>query len=1341
MPGPPGMDSGAAPMTNYGGGSFFSQDLGTVLRLQYRTESYGQYDRGNFDIGSMKVFSFDGSTIFIDGQVTLNEEQGVGYNIGTGYRWLTNGYASDAGRMQGVSLWTDGTSTDEGNFFPQIGLSLESLGDMWDFRANGYLPLGPETQQGNFEGTGLLGFQGNSISELTQAVVNTSYAVADLEAARRLGSERDAWAFAGPYFVGNDDDDAVGYRLGVRGYAYPDLLLQVAVTDDEIFKTNATFSVTWFVGRTRTDFQPTCGVPDRFREPVMRNDYVALSRSVVTGGEALTNPDGTALRFVHVDSNAADGGDGTFENPFNLLTDVNGGGSLAGDIILAHAQSVFTGEATVVLKDDQRLLGEGNNEVFTVATEQRGIIDIPETAPGARALARPMILNALGDVVQMANDTEFANFDIEDAGGSAAIGTGLTGNANIHDLAVTGGGDFAVSMTGNATTSTVTLDDFTYDGEAGPAGGVLLDDFDGTFNATDSTFTNGTLAGLAVRGDTDGGITFADTTTFTSIDGTTIDINGDVAGVDQLGGRVTINSDITNDTERSVSVQNVATNANIDFTGDITDTGRGILVNSNSGGTVTFMTGTVDLEIDTAGETAVLVTDNTGATVEFIGPVEINNTNDAAGLVATGGGTLRYSNTANAISTQTGRVVHIEDMTIATQGVVVSDLSRDVGANQEAVLLRDNTGGPITLGDVTESAGGSGTLVGGNADVVLIENSSNVTLSAVTINTAGGTNSGVVVRKNSSGTQTVNLNDLDINDGEMGIEIVGGGAGVGALSMSVNDTTIDRTTANGIRITNVDVTGAGGLDFNNVDLDGNNVSGGGVLITDTNGTVDFDSASEIREFDGTDFEVANGAGTVNFAGDIVNAGVGTDTTGRSVFIHDNTGGSVTFTAASSITDDNDGLLVEDNSGGVYSFLGTNDFDTGANDAVTVQNNTGDTDVVFNNLDIDTTTGDGVVIAGNDDTVSVNINGVDVNTTSGTAFNATGGGDLTVGGNNNVIVTTTGTGVLIDGMNIVTQALFESVTVNGATNGIVLRDVTGSQITIGESGGAQNSGGTLTTIGDAIVIENVANVDLFNQRVTNAGGEAVNIDHSAGATGNMDVTINGLNLDASTGDGINVAAANDGNVFNFRLLNGDLEENVNIDVTGSSDFNMLVDNNDIDVTGTVDAFSLSYSGSAGDSNVTFRNQNDFAADDGSALDVTSSGATAKGIDMLVQDSAFNSTSATDPAASFVMGGNTLFNITVQGNVFDDGASGGEDFYMESSGAQSRIRLNLGGDDTEDFNTASGTGDFVLFENGGDFDVFERDDTFNNLRNNGTVDPQPNAAAFDDTAVAPPLPVVP
>ena len=83
-----GVDSAEAPIMQSGGGSYFSQDLGTILRLRYNTESYGQTGHGNFDVGTMQVVSFDDSVAFFDGQVTMNEVQGVGFNLGLGYRWM-----------------------------------------------------------------------------------------------------------------------------------------------------------------------------------------------------------------------------------------------------------------------------------------------------------------------------------------------------------------------------------------------------------------------------------------------------------------------------------------------------------------------------------------------------------------------------------------------------------------------------------------------------------------------------------------------------------------------------------------------------------------------------------------------------------------------------------------------------------------------------------------------------------------------------------------------------------------------------------------------------------------------------------------------------------------------------------------------------------------------------------------------------------------------------------------------------------------------------------------------------------------------------------------------------
>jgi hypothetical protein len=1241
--------------------------------------------------------------------------------------------------MQGVSIWADGTSTEADNFFPQLGVSYESLGEMWDMRVNTYIPLGSQDQVGDFVPTGEIGFEGNNISQLTQAIVDSSLFVGEAEFARRLGASRDAWAFAGPYFLANDNEDTAGYRVGLRGYALPDLLLQIAVSDDDIFDTNATFSLVWFVGRTRTDFQPACGVPDRFREPVMRNDYVALVQSTATGGIPLTQPDGSALRVVHVNSAAAPGGDGTIENPFDMLTDADDpGNSQEGDIIFVHSQSVFNGDS-ISLLDDQRLLGEGldadgNPLLHMVDTDEEGTIEIPESSPGARNLARPMIVDALGDAITLANDNEVANFDV-DGGSSAVVGMNLTGTSNVHDLSiidaladaiafnavteditldrieVTNGTGFGISLTNIDTTSTVTLDEYTYDGGVAAAGGIELDDFNGNFTATESTLTNGTLAGVSVTGDSDGTITFQDTVEFNSIDGTAFDVNG-------FTGTLSVNSDITNDTDLSVSVQGVDLNGTIvTFNGDITDSsGQGIFVGNNTDGTILF---SGDIDITTTGnQTAIELLANANADINFGGEVDIT-TASGLGFTATDGGTLTVSNTNNSITTTSGRLLEIDDVAIsAGSGVTFADLNRSAAGIGRAVVLRDNTGGPITLGMTTDGIGDAGTIAGGTDDAIFIEDSANVSITGLIVNNTSPV-SGVRVAKFDGSASVVNLNDLRLNAGDTGVEIVGGGAGL--LTMTLNDSEMLGSLGIGLDINNVD---AGSVIVNNATIDGNSAAViAGLRIMDSNATFTIDQNTEIQDVDGTDFFVDGGQATINMNGDIINANAvnAGDTIGRSVVIQDITGGAVNLTPSSSINDDNEGVLVTNNTGGTITIQGNNDLNTGANDAVTITNNTG-ANITLADLDIDTTSGDGFV--------------------------ATGGGTLAVLGATNTINTTTGIGLRIEDMTIAnTNVSFQSVTVtNGAANGIILEDLTGAgQVAIGTVGGALDSGGTITTAGaggDAIILRNVQNVDLRNMRIASAVGDGLLIEHTAANAVVMDVTLDFLNIDSTGGDGIDVNADSDTAEFRLKLRDGDLEENVDMDVTGGGTVLLLVDDTDINAAGAADAFSLEFSDTARNGEISFTGQNAFVAAAGRALFIDSSGSAAKTINLRIEDSDFTSATNATAAVDIRSRANTILNATIEGNDFM-ALAGANDFDMRTDDVTGRIRLKLGGSVAADMNTADGgAGTFLVSEVTGDFDIFDVVNTItNDNRNTGAVNTFPNDAAFDDLPAVPPTPVVP
>jgi hypothetical protein len=337
---------GPIPASYQGSGSFFNRQLGTAFRFNYHNQGYGTQD-GIVALGSMKVFNLDEATVFLDGQATLSENFGGGFNLGVGYRELVQTVLPfDSQRIRGISFWTDGQSTSADNFFTQLGFSLESLGDSFDLRFNGHFPL-ERTKIGapkllTFNNPAFLG--NHLISESSTQATDTAYSVVDGELAKRIGN-LEAWAFLAAYQLSSGGADTAGYRIGVRGYALPDLAVSLQVMDDDIYDTNVVFGITWFIGRTHKGNQPCGNLRDRFREPVLRNDFIATTQtSEIIFGDPLTDADsGEVLRFVHIDNNdnIAPGGDGTIEKPLRSFANV-AGLSQENDTILVHAGSDLT---------------------------------------------------------------------------------------------------------------------------------------------------------------------------------------------------------------------------------------------------------------------------------------------------------------------------------------------------------------------------------------------------------------------------------------------------------------------------------------------------------------------------------------------------------------------------------------------------------------------------------------------------------------------------------------------------------------------------------------------------------------------------------------------------------------------------------------------------------------------------------------------------------------------------------------------------------------------------------------------------------------------------------------
>ena len=313
---------------------------------------------------------------------------------------------------------------------------------------------------------------------------------------------------------------------------------------------------------------------------------------------------------------------------------------------------------------------------------------------------------------------------------------------------------------------------------------------------------------------------------------------------------------------------------------------------------------------------------------------------------------------------------------------------------------------------------------------------------------------------------------------------------------------VTATAGTGIALSNAD----GTYSFN----DAVTLSGGAVvdISADSSGTVTFDGDSAITTTAGNAFTVRNSAATVIYSGEI-NSG----TAGRPVEVYGNTGGTVTF--GGEITGAANGIYVHDNTGGTFQFNGLVNLDTTTNAAVTLTSNTGAT-IAFSDLD--------------------------VNTTSGAGFTATGGGTIQLTGTGNTVATTTtGVGLNLNGVEISgSGAAFESISVNGAANGIVLNNVTGTgTLSIGSGGSSVGDGGTIqNTTGDGILITNAAHVSLNNMLVTGAGGDGLDLADDGGS---FNVTIADCDINTAADQGIELIDSNSGSM-RLTLNNNQIAQN-------------------------------------------------------------------------------------------------------------------------------------------------------------------------------------------------------
>lgn len=1152
----------------------------TPLRLWHQTRGYGMEASQTAFGGRLAVDLMD-AVGFLDGQFRVSNESQFGIDFGGGFRWMDDSIITGGTRVYGITGWYDGQETNLNNYFNQLGVSLESLGQHVDFRMNANIPLENIKSGDTIIETDDVTYTGNFLTLGTIVQSDVALRIVDFEVAPRI-FDLNAWVYGGGYQMDGDGISDFGAKGGVRGYVTNDLAVDVGVQNDDVFGTNTVFQLIWTPGRTGAG--PTSWVhtlADRMREQVYRNTYVATNQVNRTGSINLTDVDGQDIRVVHVDFTSTAPGDGSFENPFTTITGVNGTGSEQGDIILVHAQNganVYDGQS-VTLKDEQRFLGEGNGVSHTVVTQQRGTVTLPETFAGALNATRATIQNAPGAAVTLAGITdesenftamEVSNFVIQ--GGTNAVISGSNGVAavNINNLEVndtTGDGIALAAMTQTLANDTTrsrfapTIDKVTFDNVGG-------DDIKLTSTTNESTISHATAISNITSTNGNGvGINLVQNQRAATINN--FDWDGGTTGLGAL--RI-----FEAGTQGAVTLSNSSNNDDNEFKGGLVGTAYGIKL-ENSAATHT-VTGTKVLNM---GGDAIVVTDGS-ANMNFTGFIE-QTANNAAILNVTADhtGSLTFTElTANAgvINATTGNGLQFND---ANGVYTFNDEITMTGVSQAINVVDSDAVITILDAQIKDTTDTAITFNGGDSNLAFTGHIEQTT--AQTVLSVVNGHEGTLV-----------FNEVDADAG-----VINATSGAGLVfnnadgAYTFNDEVALNGTTPAISVTN---DSEGTFTFSDADID---YSGAGAAVTI--------AGSNVQAF--------------TISGDINVTGAGA---ALPVSISNNTGGSITFN--SPITSTQGGILVTTNTDTTVRFAGQTTLTTTTNTGVSLTNNTNG-GVRFDNLDITTTSGD--------------------------AFVATNTDNLTVQGTGNTITVGAGivgtVGLELNDVEVGSAGVaFQSVTTTGGDNGIVLNNVRGGAVTIGNAGAAVGTGGTITnSIGAGVLITDAANVTLNGLAITGAGTTGISASQTTATASSL--TVNNTNVTTPGGDGVHLS--NMSNVsLNTMVITGNsvTGDGINIDHNNASQSVVRITTVDVKNVG---AIGIDYNRSATAlSRLTLTDVDvDGAGAEGIALDIAGSNT----VDITIQAGSSVTNNAGGSAIALnTSGGSKTVNVLIDSGDFDN-----------------------------------------------------------------------------------------
>jgi hypothetical protein len=391
-------------------------------------------------------------TPFLDARGHIFNNGRWAANAGAGLRALWKN------RAYGINTYYDYRNT--GRFHSnQVGVGLETLGKLFDFRINGYFPVGKKISHPYH--TTFKGFSGHHM--LLSQKYQSAMKGADAEFGFHFGESKsfDFYAAAGPYyFIGKKAPVTWGGKARINGTFKDILTLEVSDSYDPTFHNkfqgqvslNYSFGPKSKIKENGRTCQEANTLNDRMLQPVGRQEIIVIDKirkNTVARDPATSRP----YYFVFVDNTSHS--NGTYESPYHSLAQAQENSSPHNIIYVFPGDGTTTGmDSGITLQANQKFWGSGISH--SLQTTQ-GKISIP-----AQSNSLPIITNTNvdteGNAITLATNNAISGIIISSALNDAIFGANPQNlevsfctfkNTATFAIEASFSGDTSISLTNN----------------------------------------------------------------------------------------------------------------------------------------------------------------------------------------------------------------------------------------------------------------------------------------------------------------------------------------------------------------------------------------------------------------------------------------------------------------------------------------------------------------------------------------------------------------------------------------------------------------------------------------------------------------------------------------------------------------------------------------------------------------------------------------------------------------------------------------------------------------------------------------------------------------------------